>query len=353
MSHPSIDAYLGRIPRASRPRGSADQHPRIRNLLHPSSSKTTRMTAAAVVFLVTFACLVGIASAQAPDSSTDEADQSDSAPRIWQYSLRFPDSSFVDGHQLIEFGETIEVLLVFDKLIIVTGAPQVSLTIGERTRQATYFSEDDDDARNGMVRFRYTVQATDRDTDGVVASALTLNGGTIKDATDRITNADLSDSALHYPRSRVDGSAVTPPMIYQIDIIDVRATSRSKRVIYGLGDTILADVAFDRRVIVSGVPQLEIVIGERRRMANYGRSFPDNRRLYFCYTVQEEDRDTDGISIAQNALVLNDGAIKRAVDGTIDADLTHAELAPDPDHIVDGRSKSRRSDSVIYHACAP
>ena len=44
----------------------------------------------------------------------------------------------------------------------------------------------------------------------------------------------------------------------------------------------------------------------------------------FEYTVQEGDRDEDGIGIPATALILNGGTIALAADNTIDADLTHA-----------------------------
>ena len=45
--------------------------------------------------------------------------------------------------------------------------------------------------------------------------------------------------------------------------------------------------------------------------------------------MQEEDQDTDGLSIAADAILLNDGSIKAAADGTTDADLTHAAVPDD------------------------
>ena len=53
----------------------------------------------------------------------------------------------------------------------------MALTIGSTTRYATYFGQT---TRGGHLQFRYVVQSSDRDADGVVTSALTLNGGTIR-----------------------------------------------------------------------------------------------------------------------------------------------------------------------------
>ena len=75
-----------------------------------------------------------------------------------------------------ELGETVEVRVDFDGAVRTTGNPQVALTIGTRTRYATY---------NGWGRdvlfFTYTVQPGDRDEDGIsiAADALELSGATI------------------------------------------------------------------------------------------------------------------------------------------------------------------------------
>ena len=58
--------------------------------------------------------------------------------------------------------------------------------------------------------------------------------------------------------------------------------------------------------------------------------------LFFEYTVVAADRDSDGISVAADAINLNGGSIKAAADGTTDADLTHTALTPGSGHKVDG-----------------
>ncbi len=76
------------------------------------------------------------------------------------------------------FGARIEVKIDFNLPVWVTGTPQLALQIGTATRQADYVS--------GMgtrnLTFRYVVVAEDSDPDGItiLATALTLNGGTIR-----------------------------------------------------------------------------------------------------------------------------------------------------------------------------
>ena len=94
---------------------------------------------------------------------------------------------------------------------------------------------------------------------------------------------------------------------------------------YELGERVQVEVRFDRAVTATGSPQVALTIGTQTRHATFASW--GGLSLYFDYTVQERDRDEDGISIAANALVLNGGTIKSA-DGTTDADLTHwAEAA--------------------------
>ena len=83
-------------------------------------------------------------------------------------------------------------------------------------------------------------------------------------------------------------------------------------------------VEFDRAVAVTGSPQVALIIGTQTRDAGF-RGW-DSQTLHFKYTVQEGDRDEDGVSISADALALN-GATIMATDGTTAADLRHAAVA--------------------------
>ena len=103
-------------------------------------------------------------------------------------------------------GETIEVLVEFDRAMTVTGEPQVALTIGAQTRYASYSTGEEGDR---LMHFSYAVQESDRDERGIgiPANALNLNGGTIKHAGDGTTDADLTHGAVPAdPTRKVDGS---------------------------------------------------------------------------------------------------------------------------------------------------
>ena len=102
---------------------------------------------------------------------------------------------------------------------------------------------------------------------------------------------------------------------------------------YELGERVQVEVRFDSAVKATGSPQVALTIGTQTRFATYASW--GGLSLYFDYTVQEGDRDEDGISIAANELILNGGTIKAAA-GTTDADLTHGAVAAAPGRKVDG-----------------
>ena len=102
---------------------------------------------------------------------------------------------------------------------------------------------------------------------------------------------------------------------------------------YERGERVQVEVRFDRAVKATGHPHVALIVGTQTRYATYASW--SGLSLYFDYTVQETDRDDDGIGIAANALALDGGTIT-AADGTTDADLTHGAVAAAPGHKVDG-----------------
>ena len=224
-----------------------------------------------------------------------------------------------------ELGETINVTVEFDGAVQASREPQLALTIGTRTRHATKYGWS-----SHSLRFQYTVQEGDRDDDGISipANALILNGGTIT-AADGTTNADLTHGTVAAQGlRRVNGSLVTPPRVKGVSFVPVRSHT------YGPGERIVVGVEFDRAVKATGNPQVALTIGSETRHAALSSKW-GSRELYFEYTVQDPDRDEDGITIPPNALSLNGGTIT-AADGTTNADLTHAAVAPFLDRKVDG-----------------
>ncbi len=106
---------------------------------------------------------------------------------------------------------------------------------------------------------------------------------------------------------------------------------------YGPGERIRVAVTFSEAVTVTGTPQLGLTIGTETRQATYDASQSKGTLLVFTYAVQATDSDTDGISIAANALNLNGGTITPASASATAASLGHAAVATDSARKVAGR----------------
>ena len=242
-------------------------------------------------------------------------------------------------------GEEIWVVVQMDRAVTVAGAPRVGIRIGSNTRQAAY----DTDARtlagtpdaDFRLWFTYTVQSSDTDTDGIniPANAISLNGGTIR-LKGGTTNADLSNNARGAQSNRkVNGSLATAPHIDSISFFKERPAFGDT---YGKGETIEPVVYFSQPLTVTGSPKLVLAIGSNNRDALYSApSSPRahhqtlHRRMRFRYTVQTADLDTDGLSIAANAVSLNSGTI-RAQGTTTNATITHSAVAANANLKVNG-----------------
>ena len=108
---------------------------------------------------------------------------------------------------IYRYGEQIELEAEFSEPVAVAGGAGLGLTVGERVRRASLF-----EVSGAVLRFRYTVGATDRDGDGVsvAANALALgaagSAGTGSAGTGSVA-VDLGHAPLpDQPGHRVDGS---------------------------------------------------------------------------------------------------------------------------------------------------
>ena len=246
-------------------------------------------------------------------------------------------------------GEQIRVTVTFSEAVTVTGTPQIDLTIGSQTRSAAY-----DASRSSGTRlvFAYTVQATDYDPNGIDIpyNALALNGGTITLASDATTTPALEHLAVAQDGSRkVSGGGSDPSGWLRVTKVEFTSPSPVRGGdTYRLEEQIEVTVTFSKDAALTGTPQIGLTIGTQTRQAVYrgygyrgGNSGStneyDNRQLRFTYVVQASDLDTDGISIAADALNLNGGTISLAIDNTHAASLRHAAVAADATHKVDGR----------------
>ena len=267
-----------------------------------------------------------------------------SAPRVSNNGGHFVFSNPPADGTTYTRGEEIWVVVQMDRAVTVTGNPRAGIRIGSTTRYASY----DADARtvaatpNADFRlwFTYTVQSGDTDTDGInmITNAISLNGGTIR-LKGTTTNANLANQAKNpAPNRKVDGSRFAAP---RIDSISFFKNGPAFGDTYGKGETIEAVVYFDHPLTVTGTPKLTLAIGSNNRDALYPSASPRahhqtlHRRMRFRYTVQATDRDTNGLSIAANALALNGGTI-RAQGTTTNAVITHSAVAAHANRKVDG-----------------
>ena len=111
---------------------------------------------------------------------------------------------------------------------------------------------------------------------------------------------------------------------------------------YAIGDAIDITATFKEPVTVTPAgdpvagPRIAFTLGAATKHAVY-HSGSGSSALVFRYTVAEDDADTDGISVVENGLALNGGAIADAVGyAAAAAQLEHPALAAQGSHKVDG-----------------
>ena len=193
-------------------------------------------------------------------------------------------------------GDRIEVEVVFDKEISVSGAPELLLSVGSLSRAATLVRQ-----RPTVLVFRYTVRPGDLDENGIAVAADALRGGTLQDAVGNPVERvlpPLADQVSH----RVDA---IQPSVAGVEITSDPGADDT----YGLGDAIEVTVGFDEVVHVTSPcadgdpPELILVlsVGAHSRGSEFvGGS--GSAALQFRYTVQAGDLDEDGISIGPAAM---------------------------------------------------
>ncbi|WP_428742991.1 T9SS type A sorting domain-containing protein [Tenacibaculum sp.] len=204
-------------------------------------------------------------------------------------------------------GQNLDFTVNFDENVTVNttgGIPQIAITIGATTRQATYISG----SGTSALVFRHTVLSGDLDTDGIAVGSLAANGSTLKDAGGK--DATLTLNSVGSTTS-VLVDAATPT---------VTSVSVPTNGNYLTSQNLDFTVNFDENITVNttgGTPQIAITIGATTRQAVY-QSGSGTSALVFRYTVQSGDSDTDGIAVG--TLAANGGTLKDAASN--DAVLT-------------------------------
>ena len=134
-----------------------------------------------------------------------------------------------------------------------------------------------------------------------------------------------------------DGDAAT--LAFTIRVVnhpvvsEVRIMDWSTNGVYYSGEEIRIFVGFSSSITVWGNTDLAIVIGGQTRRAR--RHSFNTTGIWYSYTVQDSDFDTDGISIPADAHRLTSGVVQRTGSGqSVDMAIGGLAIANAPDHKV-------------------
>jgi len=238
-----------------------------------------------------------------------------------------PRWDFRDEDDTYRRGETIRVRVEFSDYVSYDSDATLALTIGADTRLAAIEPKP---FHSRTYTFAYTVQASDRDPDGVSVRDGGLKGNFIDldgDAANlRFGTLEIINSRWH----KVDGTSCRDLTVSSLDIGSFPRNGET----YFRGETIEGIVGFSDAVAIAAEPVLDLAIGRSPRPAVYVTT--NGNVVHFEYVVQSSDRDDDGVSIASDALAPAGSIVSAAVlSCAADLDLGDG-LLPLPWHKVDG-----------------
>ena len=154
--------------------------------------------------------------------------------------------------------------------------------------------------------------------------------------TDELSGEETRTSAA-YPSS---GTVTTVASTTAPALTSVTVTSTPHKTTdtYGAREHIEFSMTFDAPVTVTGAPTFAFDLGGASTATYYAGSGTTTLRFSHAVTGGSSgDRDTNGISWAQNAIALNGGTIA-GTDNAVAAVLTHVAQSNLADHKVDGRT---------------
>ncbi len=231
--------------------------------------------------------------------------------------------------------QNLDFTVNFDENVTVVttgGTPQIAITVGSTTRQATYQSG----SGTQNLLFRYTIQSGESDTDGIAVGTLAANGGTLRDGSGNDATLTLNSVGS---TSSVLVDAIAPT---------VTSVSVPSNATYVASQNLDFTVNFNENVTVvttGGTPQIAITVGSTTRQATY-QSGSGTQNLLFRYTIQSGESDTDGIAVG--TLAANGGTLR---DGSgNDATLTLNSVGSTSSVLVDAVAPTVSSVSVPSNA---
>jgi ELWxxDGT repeat protein len=215
-------------------------------------------------------------------------------PTVTTISSSTPDSAYTTG-------QVIPITVQFSEIVNVTGTPQLTLDIGGVGRALNYTSGNG----SNTLTFNYTVASGDTaaDLDYLSTTALTFNGGTIKDSAN-------NDATLTLPAPGATNSLGANKALVIDAVLPTIAniTSTTPDGTYTIGQLIPITTEFSEVVNVIGTPQLTLATGGAGTVLNYAGGSNSNT-LTFNYTVASGDTSADLDYLSTTALSLNGGAI--------------------------------------------
>lgn len=195
-------------------------------------------------------------------------------------------------------GDSLSVTLNFDKTVLVTGNPRISIDVGGSAKLATFVSGSNS---TGLV-FSYTVTSSDQDTDGItIGSTIDLNSGSIK-------GENGNEALLTYT------SPLTTTVLVDGISPHILNLTKPSGGFYQANDFISLSLNFNRSMTVDltgGTPRVALVVGATTRYATYFAG-TGSSNISFRYQVQAGDTDSDGV-LFSNTIDLNGGTLKSTV----------------------------------------
>ena len=207
-------------------------------------------------------------------------------------------------------GETITARATFQEDLTLTGQPQLTLTIGANTRTATYSA-----SSGKTVDFTYTVQASDKDSDGIsiAADSLSLNGATIQDSVGH--NATLSHTALTAQSSHKVNGATHIQNVFMASKYPAGSSYYADGSRLGWYLTMRVDFSANVSGDVANLV-LPLQLDSGLVYATYHSHV--GRLVVYSYKFTSTDRDLDGFIVPANSIRLSSGTMTDDSNATVD-----------------------------------
>ena len=194
-------------------------------------------------------------------------------------------------------GQNLDFTVRFSENVIITGAPRLTLFLegSPAKRHAPHVVRAENKRE---LTFRYTIQDSDLDSDGVVLQgSIDLNGGTVRD----VANNNAAISPLSVPNLAgilIDAKKPT--------LSSMTAEAGS----YGPGDVVELRATFSEGMIVGEVPELSLTVGSKTDATASFLRMSDPTTLVFGHTVGATDNDNNSQEIIVTELKDNVGVIQ-------------------------------------------